>query len=328
MIANANWNMAMLERKPPLRLCVIGATGFVGRALIARMHTRRNSVIAAHALVRGDRARLCATGVRTISGALGDASLPRELFFSEPHVLVHLATKVHDDGRGLRENAAHAAQLVQHLTPQCRGILYASCGSVYGQGSKVGVDERAELRPGTALAQSHWVTEQLLTQAARERGISALMLRPGFVVGHGDRQFLPRMQRLLQRGIGVGSGQQAFTIVDVHDYAEMMLRLAYQMLEAPRPCVRALNVGYAAPIQFQQLAEIMGMRPRAFVPVLKPLTALLRKYAFGRLRRIATNLERMGLSHHLDVGALARILGGELVGRDPRSAIASAAAAL
>src|SRR5262249_29645243 len=161
-------------------------------------------------LVRGDRSRLAATGVRTISGALGDAALPAELFPSEPHVLLHLANKRCDDRRGLAQSPAHAEQLVESLPPQCRGILYASHSSIYGPGAHDRVSESAAERPDSAFAKSRLATERVLTNAARERGISAIMLRPHFIVGHGDRHFLPTLARLVSRGIGVGSGQQAY----------------------------------------------------------------------------------------------------------------------
>jgi nucleoside-diphosphate-sugar epimerase len=151
-------------------------------------------------------------------------------------------------------------------------------------------------------------------------------LRPRFVVGPGDRHFLPGLVRLAKWRIGIGDGRQASTIVDVCDYAEIILRLAARIARAAEPRHEAFNVGYVEPIRFAELAELVGLRPRLRIPIRAPALARLRRMGGQRLGALAAQLELIGLSHHLDVTALEKVVGRDLVARDPRAAFARALA--
>jgi nucleoside-diphosphate-sugar epimerase len=307
----------------PTRLCILGATGFVGRALVARIAARPGGSMEATALVRGDGARLpVRAGVRAVTGDLA-GPLSNTFFFDAPYVVVHLATKQRDgdeDDDGFGVNVRYAERLLGSLTPHCRGIIYGSSASVYGQGAQLGVDETAPEAPGTLLAESRLATEWALRRGADARGVPLTVLRPRFVVGEGDRYFLPGIGRLLARRLGVGDGRQAFTIIDVADYAEAILRLADGVLGRGQTWPGVLNVGYSRPLRFSELASALGARPRWAVPVWAPALAILRRCG-GRLGRLATRLELVGHSHRLEVAAFRRAVGADLVDRDPLAVI-------
>jgi nucleoside-diphosphate-sugar epimerase len=306
---------------PKVRLCLLGATGFVGRALTVLVGNRPGE-IEATALVRGDPSRLGCAGARPVAGDLR-APLSPALFFDAPYVVVHLATKQReDDGAGFDVNVANADRLLTSLTPHCRGIIYGSSASVYGQGAHHGIDETAPERPRTPLAQSRLATERTLRQGARKRGVALVVLRPRFVVGREDRHFLPAVIRLLERGIGVGDCRQALTVIGVDDYAETIVRLATRLLGDGENVPDRLNVGYGEPLRFDVLAALVGARLRRRIPVWAPALAFLRRWAGGRVATLATQLELLGLNQHLDVSALRRVVGDDIVDRSSSAVIA------
>src|SRR5262249_37875656 len=139
-----------------------------------------------------------------VRGSLED--LPANLAPSEPFVLVHFAVKNIDrEGTGFEATNVEATRtLLRSLGGGLEGILYGSSMAVYGQGEQTGVSEASEPRPGTQLARSRWQAESLVLEHARARGISAVTLRPRFVLGEGDRFVLPSVAKALQRGVEIG----------------------------------------------------------------------------------------------------------------------------
>jgi nucleoside-diphosphate-sugar epimerase len=318
----------------PVRLSVLGGAGFVGRALLQRAEQMQLASDHVRVLVRG-AAPTSSLRAQLVIGELGPRPLPDDLFFEQPHVVVHLATKQIDrDGSGFDQNVEHARQLMANIGHSCRGVIYGSSASVYGRGPLQGVSEQAAERPDTALARSRRAAEQVIMEAARARGIDAYVLRPRFLVGQGDRFFLPGLRRLFQRGIGLGTGRQELTVIDVADYAEIILWLARMMIDADQPTVRALNVGYRSPVRLSELAGALDATPKLWLPVPQRALFALRSVGSTRATALAGKLELIAQSHVLDVGALAELAsrvgvrGAALVARDPRLVLARAAAQL
>jgi nucleoside-diphosphate-sugar epimerase len=309
----------------PLRIVLLGGTGFVGRAVLRRIGSEHGRNIEVRALVRNESAEL-PQGVTKVVGSL--EALPKHLFFTEPHVLIHLATEQFDrDGRGYGNNARNARLLLQALPSSARAIVYGSSASVYGQGGLFGADERTNLSPETALARSRCDTEQILLEGARQLGRSAYVLRPRFVIGQGDAHTLPGLSRFFAKGLTLGSGEQRLTVIHVNDYAEAILRLAARAATS-LPSQRALNVGYREPAQFRDFAAALEAKSRLTIPVSRRGYALLRRFSGPKLAALITRFELFGLSHHLDVSSLAELVGHDLTDQNPRAAIERARAEL
>jgi UDP-glucose 4-epimerase len=308
----------------PLRVVLLGSTGFVGRAVL-RVLAGTGRDVHVRALVRSEQAQLPAFA-RKVVGSL--EHLPEGLFFAEPHVVVHLATKQFDrDGRGFGENAQHARSLLARLPESTRGIVYGSSASVYGQGGLHGVSESAPLAPETPLAQSRRDTEHVLLCGAEQSDRSLYILRPRIVIGAGDAHTLPGLARFFARGLTLSSGAQPLTVMHVDDYAEAILRLA-ERAQHERPVQRTLNAGYREPARFRDFAQLLGARPRLTIPASRRAYALLRRLPSPKFSALITRFELFGLSHHLDVSQLAELVGPDLIHKDPRAAIARARAEL
>jgi nucleoside-diphosphate-sugar epimerase len=319
----------------PLHILLLGGSGFVGSALLRELAGLPAGSVRVRALLRRPDAVPDYPFVDKVQGSL--ESLPGDLEPAAPYVLVHLAVKhIDHDGTGFfATNVDATERLLGGLGTNLRAILYASSMAVYGRGAQEGTREDEPLVPGTPLGESRRVAEGVIEHAARQRGISAFALRTRFVLGEGDKFVLPGLAKPLRRGLGAGSGQQRFSIVHVRDYARILVRLAQRALERDargEPVQRALNVGYAQPVQLLDIEAALASRlalapPRLRLP-LTPLTFVLRRLPSRKLDQLATRLDLIGRSHWGDSRALGQEIGRELIERDPLSALHEAAASL
>lgn len=320
-------------------ILLLGGSGFIGQAVIREFASRPAGTLRVRALLRRVQSLPAYPFLEKVEGSL--ETLPSDLEPAGPYVLVHLAVKQIDhDGSGyLATNVAATRALLQSLGPRLQGILYASSMSVYGQGEQDGISESAEPRPDTPLAQSRRLAEVEIESYARRVGVGALLLRPRFVIGHGDRFVLPALARMAARRVQIASGRQSFSIIDVDDYARVILRLADHLraqYAQGHVVQEPLHVGYARPLRFAQIADALrgtNDRParnvfRWHVPVFPGLVRQLRRLPARSASQLATRLELVGLSHWGNTGALASKIGDDIVQRDPVHVLARAVAAM
>jgi nucleoside-diphosphate-sugar epimerase len=318
-------------------LIVTGANGFIGNALlhgIAR-HMPDLSVIA---LVRSEVAceQLTKLPIKLTLRRGSLQQLPSDLLPQTPHVLVHLAVKQIDrNGRGFDEdNIDGTRRLLSQVNNYTWGIIYNSSLSVYGEDPQRGINESVPLNPQTALARSRAAAEQLIREHMAAHNRWALLLRPRFVLGRGDRFVLPGLLGLSRKGLSVGSGQQRFSIINVDDYAAILLHLAHHIAQQPEcPQQQALNVGYRTPVRFADLIDALRERysltaPRVTIAVPVWLIRICTRLPIPALQYIARKLSLIGLDHYADTCALAGLVGNDIVGRSPQTALRRAVAAL
>lgn len=313
-----------------LRIVLLGGSGFLGSALLRRLQALgggREAFCLAH------RRPLPAYDfVHPVQSQL--SSLPAHLFPRQPHVVVHCATRQTDpEGIGFDDNLAGVERLLDAVNPHTRGIVYASSFSVYGEGPQVGVTETAPLQPRTPLARSRAQCEARLLAAARAGNCQVALLRARFVVGEGDRYFLPGLARLARARIGIGDGRQRFSLIDVDDYARVMLALARRFLDEPpaRPGRSDIfNVAYRRPITFNDISTTLCREgdyppPRLRVPVRKPLIRSLQWLPSRRTQQLAERLQLLGYDHYGASDSVAAALDTNILDRDPRQAVEQSA---
>jgi nucleoside-diphosphate-sugar epimerase len=300
-----------------LPLVLLGASGFIGSALLRQLQGRAGDV---RVLVHRKAPALLPASALLHRGNL--TALPAGLWPDAPHVVIHCASKQIDpDGTGFGVNLQGIEALCQAVTPQTRAVLFVSSCSVYGEGAQRGVNESAPLRPGTPLARSRAACEARLGQLAAQGRCRVEVFRPRFVLGQGDRHVLPGLARLVRRGFTLGHGQQRFSVIDVDDFARILLARA---VAAPQPVVRfeAFNVGYERPLALHEIVGTLAERlemaaPRWRIPVHPALLHLLGWWP-GPLEH---RLRLLGLDHHLDVSRLASRLPGPWLALDPLVAL-------
>lgn len=302
----------------PRTFMLLGASGFVGRALLREIASLPEGTVRVRALLRRPDAVPDYPFLEKVEGSL--ERLPAGLEPRAPYVLLHYAVKQIDhDGTGfIATNVDATGRLLRTLGPGLKGIVYSSTMSVYGQGAQDGVSEREPLRPETPLARSRQLAEELVERFARETGISAYLLRPRFVVGEGDRFVLPKLAVLARRRVRLASGSQRWSMIDVDDYARVILRLGERIAQGGSTEVRALHVGQ--PVSWTELAEALGApQPRWKLPVPPRLMRVLRRVPVAE--QLATRLELVGLPHWGETDALSALVGRDLAERNPLDSI-------
>ncbi len=184
---------------------ITGATGLVGRCLTRKAADAGYDV---QAMVRpnSDRSPLDGVPIRFVDGDLArPETLPAAL--AEADVVVHAAAHVGDWGpaeqyRAINvvalEHLLHAAQRSGRLR---RWIQISSLG-VYPARHHFGTDETVP-PDATGLdgyTQTKAEAEMVILRHIQEHGLPAVILRPGFIYGPGDRHALKRIVEKIERG--------------------------------------------------------------------------------------------------------------------------------
>jgi nucleoside-diphosphate-sugar epimerase len=265
------------------RVAVVGASGFLGRAVL-------------DALLR--RGALCTAVSRRPPTPTGPSMRSHAADLLDPESLVdalvgmdaivHAASYTGSDpDRYEQTNTAGTANLVAaaaHLGID--HVIYLSTIGVYGPGPHRNVAE-GELSPNpvTALSASRLAAENLV----REHG--GLVLRPGFVYGPGDRWFLPGLAHIVSTlGTWIDDGAARQSVISHHDVGRLTAAIATR----PLPAVlrtQVLHVAHPQPVTVRELVHTAAAQG-----LLTPPTASL-----SYEQALRTGLERGLSERHVDL---------------------------
>lgn len=198
-----------------MRIAVTGATGFVGRALLARLHTEGRTCMA---LTRqGSPHHVNTGGPARQLPALDEAEERWANVLKDADVLVHLAASNHQGERSdPASEAAFEAVNVGLTTRLAQGAVTAGVQHIVFMSSIKVCGERSQMdREGLALpltrespaapegpyGASKWRAEQVLQERCRAAGIALTVFRPPLVYGVGMRGNLGSLLRVLELGI-------------------------------------------------------------------------------------------------------------------------------
>lgn len=184
------------------RALVTGAGGFVGRHLCARLVADGWEV---WGTVRPGAS--VAAGVRRLEVDLTDpAALADAVRRAAPDVAFHLAAARARSGAVERAataavNALSGLHLVEALPPSCRAVVRLGSSTEYAEVDGP-MDETAPLHPRGFFGATKAAGSLLLTAAADERGIRAVVLRAFQVYGPGDKpgRLVPTVLRAARTG--------------------------------------------------------------------------------------------------------------------------------
>ena len=215
---------------------VTGATGLVGTHAVQRLLSDGWQV---RALVR-DLARagsLSGAGVELVRGdVLEPAGFARAALGCD--VVFHTAAAVTPTGGWeafQRPNVEGTRNAIAAVASVGARLVHVSSVAVYGGAARYRdgelTGEHMELAPlseRSHYARSKRESEGLVLGAHREGRIWATAVRPDVIYGRHDRQFVPRVLRLLRRGVApiIGNGQSTLAIVHAENVADGMVRAA------------------------------------------------------------------------------------------------------
>lgn len=222
------------------RIGVTGATGFVGRRVVAALvrHGARVHAYGRRPFASSDYVTYSSWDIA--AGPLVDAPLV--------DALVHCAGLVTDWGPRAAFHACHVdgtRRVLASFAEPCR-IVHASTASVY--------DPRQPERPlreDTALPRLH-LNAYCESKAAAERLVRVrsahVILRPHAIYGPGDELLLPRLLEatLWGRQLAVGDGRNALSLTHVDNFVDAVLLALAALLRGSATGV--FNVADEAPV--------------------------------------------------------------------------------
>jgi nucleoside-diphosphate-sugar epimerase len=271
------------------RALVTGATGLVGSYIVERLLADGWGT---RAIVRTSRsgADLAVQGVELRDGNVLDAdSFTRAAVGCD--VVFHTAAAVtaHGGWNAFRstniEGTNNAIDAVRRATAR---LVHISSVAVYGADSRYRSDGRPTdedspfppLPESAYYARSKRESEQLVLGAHERGSIWATAIRPDVVYGRRDRQFVPRVARILQHGFAPapGGGGSTMAIVHAANVADAAVRAASKDIAGGRAYNAANDFDVTVGEFFRLGGEGLGRTVRLVsipIPVLYGILATL-----------------------------------------------------
>ena len=213
---------------------VTGATGQVGNHVVQRLQADGWEV---RALVR-DAARAGALSRVGVMLATGDTLEPTGFARAARgcDVIVHAAAAITPRGgwEAFRKpNIDGTRNAIAAASGAGARLVHVSSVAVYGDGRfPLDGQRTGEDTPFAPLPEHAWYSrskresEELVMRAHAEGRVWATAVRPDVIYGTHDRQFVPRIARLLRRGIAplVGGGTTTLAVVQAANVADGIVR--------------------------------------------------------------------------------------------------------
>lgn len=239
----------------PLRVAVVGATGFIGSAAVRAL---ASAGIPCTAVARS-RAEQDIPGVRSVQADLTDpVSLGAALTGAD--VVIHAASYTGSDpAHCTAVNVAGTENLLAAARNGIRRVIYVSTIGVYGAGPHSGIGEcDATPAPVSALSASRLTAEHRVLESG------GCVVRPGFVHGPGDRWFVPGFIRILETlGAWVDEGRSRISVVAVTDLGRLLATLAAQV---PAYSGDVFHACHPDPVTVRELGRALADSGRLRLP--------------------------------------------------------------
>ncbi|MEO6527005.1 MAG: NAD-dependent epimerase/dehydratase family protein [Gemmatimonadaceae bacterium] len=216
---------------------VTGATGLVGMHLVQRLQRDGWKV---RALVR-DAARAGALSRADVTLATGDVleATGFALAARKCDVVFHTAAAITPRGGWeafRRPNVEGTRNAIAAATSAKARLVHVSSVAVYGASDRYSADGRrtdestppGQIPSSDFYARSKRESEDLVLAAQRSGALWATAVRPCVLYGPYDRQFVPRIARVLRRGFApvIAGGRTTLAIVHAANVADGMVRAA------------------------------------------------------------------------------------------------------
>ncbi len=272
----------------PVDALVTGASGFLGRALLAAL---RRSGQRVRVLVRRADPRLGSLAEQVVIGDLGDPRIV-EHAVQGARTVYHVGAAM---GGSPREFEAGTVWGTRNVVDAClrhgtQRLVYVSSMSVLdhaGRDPLMVVHEGSPLEPHPerrgSYTQTKLVAETHVRDAIRERGLPAVVVRPGQIVGPGSEATTPNgTLAIAGRWIAVGPAAQTLPLVYVDDVVDALLLAGC----APAAAGRLVHVVDPAIVtQGEYLARVARKRGREL---------RLARWPKGLLLVLALGVEALG----------------------------------
>jgi nucleoside-diphosphate-sugar epimerase len=295
-----------------IEIAISGATGFVGRALVARCAEKGWGV---RALVRNTSEAVLAN-VRYCT--VGDLSEEVDLrsVIAGVDVLVHAAARVHvmidtagDPSAAFRlVNTTGTLRLARQAAQAgVKRFVFISSVKVNGESTRVAepFQETDTPHPVDPYGVSKCEAEAGLRSLARETGMEVVIIRPPLVYGPGVKANFASLMRAVQRGwpLPLGAIQNRRSMVALDNLVDFIITCTTH----PRAANETFLVSDGQDLSTTELVRSLAtacQRPARLVPLpLQVLTVL------GRLCGRQGAVERLGGNLQVDITKARTLLG-------------------
>jgi nucleoside-diphosphate-sugar epimerase len=299
------------------RVLVTGATGFVGQALLARLHESGYCVRAA----LRTPASVCAADEQAVVGDIGPATDWQQALL-DAHCVVHLAARTHilddtstDPIAAYRDiNVLGSIRLAQQAAAAgVRRLVFLSSVKVNGETTTLLPFTEADTpAPLDAYGITKAEAESALRRIDAEAGMDIVILRPPLVYGPGVKGNLLRLLDLVQRGIPLplASIRNQRSLICVDNLADAIVCCIDAPAAAGATYMVSDGEDVSTPGLICKLAAAMDKSPR-----LLPCPPALLNFGAGILGKRTTALRLTG-SLAVDSSRIRRDLGWQ-----PRSSL-------
>ena len=253
-----------------MRLCVTGATGFVGCAVVRGLEARGDEVVALARRTPVGEER--SASIRWLARDLARIPDPME-GVGPVDTVVHLAARVHI----LREESEEPVAEFRHVNVEAterlalaavaagaRRFVFVSSIGVHGSAlaGPEPVVETSALDPVEPYAQSKLEAEERLRAVATDTGIELVIVRPAVVVGAGAPGNPARLRNLIARGLPlpVPSRDNHRSFVTLANLVDLLIRCVAHPNAAGQAFVAAEAVWPSTREVLGWIGEGMGRR--------------------------------------------------------------------
>jgi nucleoside-diphosphate-sugar epimerase len=254
------------------RALVTGATGLVGSYIVERLLSEKSTV---RALVRSPSSWLESIGVECVKGDVLDAA-SFERAANGVDVVFHTAAAVTTGGgwEAFRHLNVDGTANAIDATEKARGrLVHLSSVAVYGPEGRF--QESGKTSEETVLAplpddawyaRSKRESEALVMDAHASGRIWATAVRPDVIYGRRDRQWVPRIARVLTFGLApsIGGGEATLAMVHAAHVADGAVRAALSEKAGGRVYNLANDFDVSANDFFLLAGKGLGKRVRLF----------------------------------------------------------------
>jgi len=267
-----------------MNIFVTGGTGFVGRALLAKLAELPDNRLSA--TVRRPDAILGA-GIAAVPVVDFDGSLDCESKLQSVDVVIHLAARVHV----MRETSADALAAFRRVNVEgtlalaqqaaragVRRFIFLSSIKVNGERTPSGRPFSADqpVAPLDDYARSKWGAEQGLKRIGAATGMEVVIIRPPLVYGPGVGANFLAMMKWLQKGVVLPFGavtENRRSLVAVRNLVDLMATCTRH----PRAAGETFLVSDGDDLSTAELLERLGRalgKPARLLAIPVPLLRL------------------------------------------------------
>jgi len=211
-----------------MKALVTGATGFVGSHIVERLK-KEGMKVTAFVRSTSDISLLQEWGIPLAYGDLEDKESIQKALEGKTHVF-HCGAVVSDWAEPILIKKINIdgtqALLDESIKSGIKRFIHVSSLAVLGMHDHFQTDEEAPYElTGDAYCDTKIEAEKRVLQAHKEKGLPVVIVRPGFIYGPRDRQFLPRVFSFLKANkfMYIGDGLKILNLTYIHNLVDAIL---------------------------------------------------------------------------------------------------------